>query len=104
GTLLIANINSFVSSSPTGWIKDQEGRKVHFPVDRYLDETAAWVQWADIRILNWHRPLSAYLAALIGNGLSLRFFDEPAAVGGDEARRLNHQRAPWFLVMEWQKG
>lgn len=100
GTLLIANINSFISSSPTGWIKDPAGRKVHFPVDRYLDERASWAAWAGIRIQNWHRPLSAYMAALLGNGLEPRFFDEPPAVDGDEA----HQRAPCFLVMEWQKA
>jgi SAM-dependent methyltransferase len=104
GTLLIANINSFISSSPRGWIKDQDGRKLHFPVDRYLEEYPSWAEWAGIRIHNWHRPLSAYMATLLGNGLHLRFFDEPVAVGGDDLRRLNHQRAPWFVVMEWQKG
>lgn len=103
GTLLIANINSFITTSPTGWIKDGDGRRVHYPVDRYLDEFASWVEWAGIRIENWHRPLGAYMAALLGNGLQLRFFDEPTAVGGDEQRRRNHARAPWFLVMEWQK-
>jgi hypothetical protein len=41
---------------------------------------------------------------LLGNGLQLRFFDEPAAAGGDEVRRRNHARAPWFVVMEWQKA
>jgi hypothetical protein len=96
----IANINSFISSSPKGWLKDQDGRKLHFPVDRYLEERVSWAEWAGIRIQNWHRPLSAYMAALLSSGLELRFFDEPPAIDGDAA----HQRAPWFRVMEWEKA
>jgi SAM-dependent methyltransferase len=101
GTLLIANINSFVSSS-NGWIKSLDGRYLHYPVDRYLEERATWVEWAGIRIHNWHRPLSAYVGALLGQGLQLQYFDEPATNSGDE-RQDRHNRAPWFVIMEWRK-
>jgi SAM-dependent methyltransferase len=103
GILLIANLNSFVTSCPSGWIKDQHGRYLHYPVDRYLEEFPEWVEWSGIRIENWHRPLSAYVRELLAQGLKLRFFDEPQAQSGDVDRRTRHRRVPWFLVMEWQR-
>ena len=104
GSLLIANLNGFTSAgAEQGWIKDAAGRRLHFPVDRYLDEFAMSFAWAGIRIENWHRPLSAYMAALLEQGLQLTFFAEPGPVSGDEARQADFRRAPWFVVMEWQR-
>jgi ubiquinone/menaquinone biosynthesis C-methylase UbiE len=52
GSLLIANLNSFISSSAAGWIRDQEGRYLHYPVDRYSEEFPEWVEWSGICIHN----------------------------------------------------
>lgn len=104
GSLLIANITSFVSPCvDDGWVRDANGRRLHYKVDRYLDEFPIWVEWQGIRIENWHRPLAAYMKALLGNGLTLRFFDEPEAAGDDPERAAVYHRVPWFLVMEWSK-
>ncbi len=104
GTLLIANMTSFVSAGPAdGWVRDADGRRLFFPVDRYLGEWSLRVAWAGIDIENWHRPLSAYMTALLDAGLTLLFFDEPAPTGGDAERAEFYRRVPWFLVMEWQK-
>ena len=103
GRLLIANLNSFITSCPSGWIKDEDGRRLHYPVDRYLDEFPEWVEWANIRIQNWHRPLSAYMAELLSLGLTLTYFDEPLPVSADAGRVAQYRRAPWFMVMEWQR-
>jgi SAM-dependent methyltransferase len=104
GSLLIANITSFVSSCLSdGWVTDENGRRLHYKVDRYLDEFPQWLEWEGIRIENWHRPLGAYMKALLDTGLALRFFDEPEATGGDAGRAATYHRVPWFLVMEWSK-
>jgi SAM-dependent methyltransferase len=104
GSLLIANLTSFTSACASmGWIKDEEGRWLHYPVDRYLDEFAAWVEWAGIRIENWHRPLATYMTVLLGSGLQLTYFSEPEPVSGEASRRALYRRAPWFLVMEWRR-
>ena len=104
GTLFIANLTSFVTAgAPQGWVKDEAGRRLHFPVDRYLEEFFYWDQWADIRVINRHRPLSAYMVAFLDTGLELRHFDEPSPRSGDPARQANYRRAPWFLIMEWQR-
>lgn len=104
GSLLIANLTSFTSAcAAQGWIKDEEGQRLHFPVDRYLDEFSFELEWQGIRILNWHRPLGAYMSALLEAGLQLAFFTEPEASSGDIAHRAIHRRVPWFVVMEWRK-
>ncbi|WP_246799658.1 class I SAM-dependent methyltransferase [Bradyrhizobium sp. CCBAU 51753] len=74
GALLIANLTGFTSAgAEQGWVRDEAGRRLHFPVDRYLDEFPMSFAWAGIRIENWHRPLSAYMTALLEQGLLLRF-------------------------------
>jgi SAM-dependent methyltransferase len=103
GSILIANLNSFISSNSAGWVRDQEGRYLHYPVDRYMEEFPEWVEWSDIRIQNWHRPLAAYMKEFLRNGLTLTFFDEPQPRSGDAERRDRFQRAPWFVVMEWRR-
>jgi SAM-dependent methyltransferase len=103
GTLLIANLTSFTSTSASGSVRDADGRFLYFPVDCYLDEFPMWVAWKGIRIRNWHRPLSAYMSELLRHGLRLVHFDEPAPIAGDAEVATHYRRAPWFLVMEWQK-
>jgi SAM-dependent methyltransferase len=102
GSLLIANLTGFISACVSeGWVKDADRRFLHYPVDRYLEEFPSWVEWAGIRIENWHRPLSAYMSAFLESGLQLTYFAEPAPVSGDPAHQDRFRRVPWFVVMEW---
>ena len=104
GSLLVANLTGFASAgAERGWVKDAEGRDLHFPVDRYLDEFAFWFEWAGIRIENWHRPLAAYMETFLANGLQLTFFSEPGPVSGEPSRQERFRRVPWFVVMEWRR-
>jgi ubiquinone/menaquinone biosynthesis C-methylase UbiE len=106
GTLLIANLTSMATAgAETGWVPDDEGRPKHYPVDRYLDEFSMRLAWSGIEVVNWHRPLSAYMKALLGAELVLVHFDEPEAqADGDEPERIaRYHRMPWFNVMEWRK-
>ncbi|MBY5973610.1 class I SAM-dependent methyltransferase [Ferrimonas balearica] len=101
GQLLIANINPFCSAG--GWVKDAEGRSLHFAADRYLEIRAEWQAWAGIRIVNWHRPMEAYMQPLLRAGVRLTHFSEPAPHGGPAERVEKYTRMPWFHVMEWRK-
>ena len=105
GTLLIANLTSFnTACADVGWIKDAGGRRLYYPVDNYLQERAMVIAYRGIRVVNYHRPLSTYLRALLGAGLVMTYFDEPAPTADAPASRASgYRRAPWFLVMEWRK-
>ena len=105
GTLLIANLNSFnTACADTGWLKNRDGQRLHYPVDNYLEERAMWIEYRGIRIINHHRPLNTYLRALLNAGLRLTYFDEPApSADAPVSKAANYCRAPWFLVMEWVK-
>jgi len=105
GTLLIANLTSFnTACGDVGWIKDSDGRRLYYPIDHYLQERAFWIEYRGIRVINHHRPLSTYLRALLGAGLVLTHFDEPAPTSDAPASRARgYARAPWFLVMQCLK-
>jgi SAM-dependent methyltransferase len=104
GALLVANLTGFTSAgAEQGWVKDADGKRLHFPVDRYLEEFPFWFEWSGIRIENWHRPLSAYMAAFLEAGLTLTFFAEPAPISGEPSSQETFRRVPWFVVMEWTR-
>jgi len=101
GTLLIANLNSF--STAGTWQGEGESARGYL-IDNYLEPRAEWVGWRGILIRNWHRPLAAYMQPLLGQGLRLVHFDEPAARDGEPARVARYNRAPYHLIMEWTKA
>jgi SAM-dependent methyltransferase len=105
GTLLIANLNSFnTACGDIGWIKDSAGKRLHYPIDHYLEERAMWVEFHGMRVVSHHRPLSAYMSALLEAGLQLTYFDEPVpSADTSPSRAAAYRRVPWFLVMEWRK-
>lgn len=107
GRLLVANLNSFNTAGDNGlgWIHDADGRALHFAVDRYSEERAAWAEWRGIRIRSYHRPLSVYLSLLLEQGLRLSHFSEPLPTSDAEPAEKadRYRRVPWFCVMEWVK-
>lgn len=104
GTLLIANLNPFLTAClDQDWQKDAGGNRLHWPIDNYLKETPHWLTWSGIRVVNWHRPMETYLRLLLEQGLTLSFFAEPKPIGGDPDFIERGTRVPWFHVMEWRK-
>jgi len=105
GALLIANLNSFSTAcAETGWIRSAMRELLHYPVDHYLKERAMWVEYRGIRIINHHRPFSAYMKLLLAQGLQLAYFDEPPpAPDAPAAKAAHYRRLPWFHVMKWTK-
>jgi hypothetical protein len=43
------------------------------------------------------------MSLLLEQGLRLTYFDEPAPHSGDPEIVARYRRAPWHMVMEWQK-
>ena len=87
-------------------LSDEGGNRLYHRLDRYAEEWSRTFDWVGIRIVNWHRPLSAYMSAYLRAGLILREFLEPVPV--DRSLQLHPDfedwfRVPLFNVMKWQK-
>lgn len=100
GRILIANLSSINTAG--AWVKDEQGRALHYAVDDYLEVRPLRQQWAGIDVLNWHRPFSVYFEALLQQGLVLRRFLEPR-VHASAPPKPKFDRVPNFVVMEWQR-
>jgi SAM-dependent methyltransferase len=104
GHLLIANLQAFNTAAvPLGWTREPDGSR-RFCIDHYLQERPVETAWRGIRIINWHRPLSTYMAGLLDEGFVLEHFAEPAPQGVDDDKADRYRRAPNFLVMRWRKA
>jgi len=105
GRFVAANMSNIASSSEAP-VVDDAGHFQHYTVGRYLEEFPMTLEWAGLRVVNWHRPLSAYMDAYLSAGLTLRRYLEP--VPPDDS--LRHQprfeawyRVPNFDLMVWEK-
>lgn len=106
GRCVVANLNGFNTATTKFWARDEEGHKLHWTMDNYMIERAGRAEWAGMSIVNWHRPLSAYMQAFLGTGMTLAHFDEPTPKPEALAKQPSMQdfrRVPHFCTMVWRK-
>lgn len=106
GRIVMANLNGFNTATNLFWARDEMNNKLHWTMDNYMVERANRAEWAGVSIVNWHRPLSAYMREFLGVGLRLEHFDEP--MPKPEVLKLNaamsdFRRMPHFCTMVWRK-
>lgn len=101
GRILLVLISNLASCSE-GWIKDAEGNRLFRPVDRYMEEFSMNLEWRGIRIVNYHRPLSAILKVFFSQGCVLTDFIEPLPPA-DHPWHAEEHRAPNFQILELMK-
>ncbi len=104
GHFLIANLTGFATAAGIkagGWARRPDG-STEIVVQRYLEPHATIADWKGIRVMNWHRPLSFYMQALLDRGFALRHFDEPGVPDPDSPKEAAYNGAPYQLIMEWQ--
>ena len=105
GRCVIANLNGFSTATTHFWARDEDNNKRHWTMDNYMVERPGRAEWAGISIVNWHRPLSAYVQAFLGAGLQLEHFDEPMptpAVKAKHPKMQDFHRIPHFCTMVWR--
>lgn len=104
GTLLVVSLTDFNSAGmKNGWRKTPTGEIKEFALDNYSSEWSAIVEWAGVRVENWHRPLDAYMQAYLKAGLTLTHYEHPMPVEEGQDLFEKYPRAPWFNLMEWRK-
>lgn len=107
GRLLIANLQSFVTTRSAAWYRDVDGKKLHVAVEDYFTERPVRMVWGQIDIENYHRPLETYINALLSSDLTMTHFLEPRPTDDAVAQRpslCDEQRVPLFYVTAWKKG
>ena len=60
------------------WARDDEGRRLHWPVDDYATEGERRFHWFVDSVVKYHRTLATYLNVLIGEGLTVTDVREPS--------------------------
>lgn len=101
GSILVANLTGHFTAGK--WERGPDGEHTRFEIDNYHEERATRERWLGIDIVNWHRPLSAYFAEFLANGLILRHFAEPTPPDQSDPKSDRYTRVPGFIVMEWEK-
>ncbi len=104
GRIVVADMQSFITASPE-WRWDESDATVNLKISNYFGERGEVVEWADIRVVNFHRPLSLTLDAFIDAGLKLTVFEEPRPERAPEEHPSAKigQVCPWFYIAEWLK-
>ncbi|KVD77719.1 methyltransferase [Burkholderia sp. ABCPW 14] len=65
---------------PTGWVRDDDGHKQHWPVDRYRQEGRRDTRWFVDGVVKYHRTVETYVNTLLKAGFTLTHLGEPAPI------------------------
>ncbi|WP_105616430.1 class I SAM-dependent methyltransferase [Vallitalea okinawensis] len=89
-----------------GWIRDQNNKKVYWPLDDYQLEGKREETWIVDGVIKYHRTFSTIINTLIRNGFIVDKILEPIAT--DKAieqnyRLVNEKRRPSFLMIKARK-
>ncbi|MEM7454546.1 MAG: class I SAM-dependent methyltransferase [Planctomycetota bacterium] len=96
GQLVIVTLSNLASTTST-WVKDEDGRRIYRKVDRYMEHFFLDLEWRNIRIRNYHRPLSYVLGLFLGRGFVLTEFIEPLPDKSDPGYQ-EECRVPTFQI------
>ena len=65
------------TANPAGWIRDENGRQLHWPVDNYRLEGERKTHWFVDGVIKYHRTIETYVNTLVGAGFQLEHLGEP---------------------------
>ncbi len=65
------------TANPVGWVRDDEGNVLYWPLDRYQEEGERTTTWFVAGVRKYHRTVSSYVNALTANGFHLERLNEP---------------------------
>jgi SAM-dependent methyltransferase len=89
-----------------GWHKNDEGKKLYWPVDAYSYEGIRESYWFVEGVIRYHRQFSTIMNNLVNNGFVIERVLEPHAIEQAETERpflLEERRRPSFLAIKARK-
>jgi len=95
----------FTSRGDQDWCYDEEGRILHFPVDRYYYEGERDAVFLGEHVTKYHRTLTTYLNTLLVNGFAFKNIIEPQPPEEmmDIPGMKDEMRRPMMLIIAAQK-
>ncbi|HEX7063837.1 MAG TPA: class I SAM-dependent methyltransferase [Bacillales bacterium] len=96
----------FTSRNEQDWYLDDQGNRLHWPVDHYQSEGVRETGFLTEHVIKYHRTFSTYINDLIGAGFAIRAVKEPTP--SDEMLKNDPQmkdenRRPMFLMISAEK-
>lgn len=85
------------ANSTDDWLRDAEGRKRAWPVDKYLEEGPIVDQNGDLVLVKWHRTLATWINGLVSQGFMIQRVLEPAAIPAA------YDLAPDLAAANWKR-
>ena len=95
----------FTADGPQAWCLDAAGRPVHWPVDRYFETGRREAVFLGCTVTKYHRTLTDYVGALLGQGFRLTGLVEPTPDPGmmDQPGMADELRRPMMLLLSAEK-
>jgi len=97
----------FTSADAREWIYDANGRKLHWPVDKYFEETKRRTNFLGACVTKYHRTIATYLNTLLEAGFSLSKIVEPVPdikMLNENSELKNELRRPMMLLISARKA
>ncbi|QNK64058.1 class I SAM-dependent methyltransferase [Pedobacter sp. PAMC26386] len=92
----------FTALASQDWHHDQEGKRLHWPVDGYQDESQRIARFLDNDVIKYHRTLETYLNTIIDAGFRITRISEPQPskeVLEEYPEMKDEVRRPIFLLI-----
>ena len=105
GRFIVANVHP-MRSAVGGWMRAEDGAKLHVILDRYFDEGDRRWKMLGCDFTNFHRTLSTYIRAYRNAGFAVEEIIEPTPEAGDLERfpELDDElRVPNFMIVVLSK-
>lgn len=96
----------FTAKGDQDWYYDEQGEKLHFPVDHYFYEGKREAVFLNTKMTKYHRTLETYLETLLSQDFVLEHIKEPAPpVSMLELPGMKEcMRRPMMLIVSARKG
>jgi len=95
----------FTSRNEQDWYVDDQGNRLHWPVDHYQSEGLRETKFLTEHVIKYHRTISTYFNDLIGAGFAIKAVREP--MPSDEMKNdpwmKDEDRRPMFLIISAEK-
>ncbi|ETT49515.1 SAM-dependent methyltransferase [Paenibacillus odorifer] len=91
----------FTSREEQDWYTDEQGNRLHWPVDHYQSEGLRETKFLTENVIKYHRTISTYFNDLIEAGFTIKAVKEPkpSEEMSNDPWMKDEERRPMFLII-----